>query len=1351
MEQAKLQRQEEEEAQPKLQRQEEEEAQTKLQRQEEEEEEQAQVQRQEEEEPQARLQRQEEEEEAQPKLQRQEEEEAQAKLQRQKEEEPQPKLQRQEEEKAQAKLQRQEEEVQSKPEARAKLRDKRQFPVLNSVEQQIFDSKGKGEKLDDDTRISMETGFGADFGGVRVHHDSLAQAMSRELRAQAFTHGKDIYFASGKFEPESARGRNLLAHELTHVVQQGAAEQRVSPQQIGRNNARRTEPIPEPTDKAALQTQEATQERIQKNEPALGEGPPGEGPQVSSAKEPGAAGVPEGEPKKEAGSASKEKGSEKKGAPAAKKGRGKKKVARKGKAAAAAGAVSAFLRKMTQPAFESKKKKVAQLAANEKTKDPADAKLAQTEKAVVPPAEEAGSQAKASQVSTVEQAPEPQPDEQQAKDQFQSAMEQAVPSTLEEVDKFKEEGKGRIVGEKVKEVVTADSQQVKGTYQEIENPPEPKPPDQNPEELPEMETAPETASLDLGDGVVGEVQHEHTDLSEFDQQSEEMLQKEGIKEEYLDMVDEGDLAEARKERQSVKTKAKEGPKEVKTFEQQESQKVSKELKKEELEGKQKMKEERQEELTGAREDQKKTKTGIEQKRLEVTNHINGIYETANTTVKQKLEDLEKKSLKDFDEGEKKATKSFEDEVKKRIDAFKKRRYDRFGGSLLWAKDKLFGMDDLPEVKQIFDTEKNRFITSIDALIVKITAENKRVIQECKELVANARMEIEKFVQGLGPELGKTGQEGLQQMKGKLDALDKKINDKEKELKKKLEAKREAAIKAIEEKIEKMKEEMSGLISKLGNLLLNAMVKFFKWALKKAGYASDQLMGILNKGKAVIKKIVTDPIGFIKNIVTAVKNGIGMFQKNIKKHLIGGLISWLTGAMADVPITLPTKFDLRGILSLVLQILGLTWDRIRKKLVKRLGEKVVKIAETSVAIIKKLITEGPMSLWEMIKAKAAKIKQQVMSGIRNWIIVQVVKQGIIKLLSFLNPAGAIVQAILAIYNTIMFFVENWDRMVQFVKTVFGSIADIAVGKLSAAAQAVERVLAMTIPIILNFMARLLGLSGIGKTITRIIAKIRKPIDKVVNKVIDSVAKLAKKLAGKGKGKKKGKAADLQKHAAIGRKVVKQLSKAGAKGALYEKLRKDKEKQARALEAKYNPKLKKPVKMKISFRPPKEDRKDGDLDFHVHIGPNDFQIDGAAEGIAGGVKPLAGLHGVLKKQTGPKQQESHHVPPKGLLGWMQGQADASKAKLGTVPPAHSWLKLLAGVPKATYDPGDPLAAIAVNKHTHIKKLGNQSDLWRAHFGKNTAIEVFHRMKGKTWKPSIEVASVSSIRGIKQNLSG
>ena len=69
----------------------------------------------------------------------------------------------------------------------------------------------------------METRFGADFGQVRVHTGSDAVQMNRDVQAQAFTHGRSIYFGAGRYDPSSTPGRRLLAHELTHVVQQGAA------------------------------------------------------------------------------------------------------------------------------------------------------------------------------------------------------------------------------------------------------------------------------------------------------------------------------------------------------------------------------------------------------------------------------------------------------------------------------------------------------------------------------------------------------------------------------------------------------------------------------------------------------------------------------------------------------------------------------------------------------------------------------------------------------------------------------------------------------------------------------------------------------------------------------------------------------------------------------------------------------------------------------------------------------------------------------------------------------------------------------------------------------------------------
>jgi hypothetical protein len=74
--------------------------------------------------------------------------------------------------------------------------------------------------MDDATRNEMEMGFGADFSQVNIHTGSQAVQMNKELGAQAFTHGKDIYFNERKYNPYSNEGKHLLAHELTHTIQQ---------------------------------------------------------------------------------------------------------------------------------------------------------------------------------------------------------------------------------------------------------------------------------------------------------------------------------------------------------------------------------------------------------------------------------------------------------------------------------------------------------------------------------------------------------------------------------------------------------------------------------------------------------------------------------------------------------------------------------------------------------------------------------------------------------------------------------------------------------------------------------------------------------------------------------------------------------------------------------------------------------------------------------------------------------------------------------------------------------------------------------------------------------------------------
>jgi len=95
------------------------------------------------------------------------------------------------------------------------------------LESSIQRARGGGQPLDEGIRERMEGAFGADFSGVRVHTDGTSDQLNQSIQAKAFTTGQDVFFRKGAYEPGSRGGQELLAHELTHVVQQnGEAVQR---------------------------------------------------------------------------------------------------------------------------------------------------------------------------------------------------------------------------------------------------------------------------------------------------------------------------------------------------------------------------------------------------------------------------------------------------------------------------------------------------------------------------------------------------------------------------------------------------------------------------------------------------------------------------------------------------------------------------------------------------------------------------------------------------------------------------------------------------------------------------------------------------------------------------------------------------------------------------------------------------------------------------------------------------------------------------------------------------------------------------------------------------------------------
>ena len=116
-----------------------------------------------------------------------------------------------------------EEQVQAKS-----ISDTIQRQEKPDLEASINQARGGGQAMGDNIRKPMEQAFGADFGGVKVHTDSRSDQLNQSIQARAFTTGQNVFFRQGEYNPGSRGGQELLAHELTHVVQQGKEKTKIS-------------------------------------------------------------------------------------------------------------------------------------------------------------------------------------------------------------------------------------------------------------------------------------------------------------------------------------------------------------------------------------------------------------------------------------------------------------------------------------------------------------------------------------------------------------------------------------------------------------------------------------------------------------------------------------------------------------------------------------------------------------------------------------------------------------------------------------------------------------------------------------------------------------------------------------------------------------------------------------------------------------------------------------------------------------------------------------------------------------------------------------------------------------------
>ncbi|TVQ91372.1 MAG: hypothetical protein EA397_09950 [Deltaproteobacteria bacterium] len=286
------------------------------------------------------------------------------------------------------------------------------------------------------------------------------------------------------------------------------------------------------------------------------------------------------------------------------------------------------------------------------------------------------------------------------------------------------------------------------------------------------------------------------------------------------------------------------------------------------------------------------------------------------------------------------------------------------------------------------------------------------------------------------------------------------------------------------------------------------------ALSLAGIDKEDFYGFVGRAEETIQIVVDDPGAFVGNCIDALGTGFEQFQDNFTDHLQSGFVGWMTGQIGDSGLEMPDQFDLPGVLDLTLQVLGLTPDALRDKAVEHVGEEAVEAVEFVWGYIDAAIQGGLDGLWEHLKGHLSSLWDMVIGEIKSWLVEKIVMKAVTKIASMFSPVGAIVQAILTAWNMFTFVRDQIQEVWGVFTAIVDGVGDIVRGNISNAANMVEGALASSVPIAIDFLAKLLGLSGLGKRVKGIIEDVQAMVDNAIEAMIEKVKDLFR--GGDGEG-------------------------------------------------------------------------------------------------------------------------------------------------------------------------------------------------------------------------------------------
>lgn len=502
----------------------------------------------------------------------------------------------------------------------------------------------------------------------------------------------------------------------------------------------------------------------------------------------------------------------------------------------------------------------------------------------------------------------------------------------------------------------------------------------------------------------------------------------------------------------------------------------------------------------------------EQTRESVSQRAQTIFDTAQTQVTTLLEPLTRTAMARWTAGLTRVSQEFHDSLD-RVQRWIDDRHSGVGGFFVGLGDAVFGLPDW--VIEEYDRAERAFGDGVCDLLLDISSDVNGVVAAAQAIIATARDDIDAAFTAMEEQFPEWAAQERARFSGMLDGLSQRVTETQTSFVRDVSVAATTAVAEAQAAVEERREAARGVIGRIvaaiEAFIDDPVTAIINGLLSLVGIPPAAFWALVARIQEVISDIADDPENFINNLTAGVKQGFQQFFDNFGTHVLRGFWAWLFSGL-QTPIPMPTDFSAGSLFTFALQLMGITWPRVREILVRHVGAQNVEIIEAAWQLISLLIERGPAGIVEMIKEQLTPevIVQTILEAAVEYLVETLIQQVIVRVIGMLNPVGAIAQAIDLIYQVCSWIFRNAARIFRFVEAVVNGMADVIAGNITGLANAVERALAMLIPPVIDFLAGLLHMGGLPNEVADVITQLQARVYQVMDLVIGTLAERGRAL-------------------------------------------------------------------------------------------------------------------------------------------------------------------------------------------------------------------------------------------------